>query len=157
MAEDGSLNTDGARRARAAIMVKAYGGDNETANDLLNRSLESTDDNTAAIGKALLDAAPAMIRLRDLVGDGKLKPSFDIVQNIVDAVNFVSTTRERGQGIDEALDQRDILTAVREFVDAEIIPVANELEHADEYPQAIVDGLKEHLAEEAELVAKLLS
>ena len=40
-------------------------------------------------------------------------------------------------------DQRDILTAVREFVDAEIIPVANELEHADEYPQAIVDGLKE--------------
>ena len=40
-------------------------------------------------------------------------------------------------------DQQDILTAVREFVDAEIIPVANELEHADEYPQAIVDGLKE--------------
>ncbi len=40
-------------------------------------------------------------------------------------------------------DQRDILAAVREFVDNEIIPVANELEHADEYPQAIVDGLKE--------------
>ena len=40
-------------------------------------------------------------------------------------------------------DQQDILTAVREFVDAEIIPVANELEHADEYPQDIVDGLKE--------------
>jgi len=40
-------------------------------------------------------------------------------------------------------DQRDILAAVREFVDNEIIPVANELEHADEYPQAIVDQLKE--------------
>ncbi len=40
-------------------------------------------------------------------------------------------------------DQRDILEAVRDFVDNEIIPVANELEHADEYPQAIVDGLKE--------------
>lgn len=40
-------------------------------------------------------------------------------------------------------DQRDILAAVREFVDEQIIPVANELEHADEYPQAIVDGLKE--------------
>lgn len=40
-------------------------------------------------------------------------------------------------------DQRDILAAVREFVDAEIIPVANDLEHADEYPQAIVDQLKE--------------
>ena len=32
---------------------------------------------------------------------------------------------------------------MREFVDNEIIPVANELEHADEYPQKIVDGLKE--------------
>ncbi len=40
-------------------------------------------------------------------------------------------------------DQRDILEAVRDFVDNEIIPVANDLEHADEYPQAIVDQLKE--------------
>ena len=39
--------------------------------------------------------------------------------------------------------QRDILAAVREFVDAEILPVANELEHNDEYPKDIVDGLKE--------------
>ena len=40
-------------------------------------------------------------------------------------------------------EQQAILEAVREFVDNEILPVANELEHADEYPQAIVDGLKE--------------
>ena len=40
-------------------------------------------------------------------------------------------------------EQQAILEAVREFVDKEIIPVANHLEHADEYPQAIVDGLKE--------------
>lgn len=40
-------------------------------------------------------------------------------------------------------DQRDILAAVHEFVEDQILPVATELEHADEYPQAIVDGLKE--------------
>ena len=40
-------------------------------------------------------------------------------------------------------DQRDILAAVKDFVDNEILPVATELEHADEYPQQIVDGLKE--------------
>jgi alkylation response protein AidB-like acyl-CoA dehydrogenase len=40
-------------------------------------------------------------------------------------------------------EQQAILEAVHDFVDNEIIPVANELEHADEYPQAIVDGLKE--------------
>jgi alkylation response protein AidB-like acyl-CoA dehydrogenase len=38
--------------------------------------------------------------------------------------------------------QRDILAAVREFVDTEILPVATELDHADEYPHQIVAGLR---------------
>jgi alkylation response protein AidB-like acyl-CoA dehydrogenase len=40
-------------------------------------------------------------------------------------------------------DQTEILKAVREFVDERIIPVAQQLEHADEYPTQIVEGLKE--------------
>ena len=40
-------------------------------------------------------------------------------------------------------DQQDILEAVRSFVDKEILPVATELEHRDEYPTQIVEGLKE--------------
>ncbi|MGV3564597.1 MAG: acyl-CoA dehydrogenase family protein, partial [Nocardioides sp.] len=40
-------------------------------------------------------------------------------------------------------DQIEILKAVRAFTDKEIIPVANELEHADEYPTDIIEGLKE--------------
>ena len=40
-------------------------------------------------------------------------------------------------------DQREILGAVHEFVDEQIIPVATELEHKDEYPTAIVEGMKE--------------
>jgi alkylation response protein AidB-like acyl-CoA dehydrogenase len=39
--------------------------------------------------------------------------------------------------------QRDILGAVRDFVDAEIIPVASELDHSDTYPDKIVAGLAE--------------
>jgi alkylation response protein AidB-like acyl-CoA dehydrogenase len=39
--------------------------------------------------------------------------------------------------------QREILSTVRGFVDKEIIPVATELEHRDEYPTDIVEGLKE--------------
>jgi len=39
--------------------------------------------------------------------------------------------------------QVEILAAVRDFVNNEIIPVANELEHADEYPTKIVEGLKD--------------
>ncbi len=40
-------------------------------------------------------------------------------------------------------DQTEILKAVRTFVEEKILPVATELEHADEYPTAIVEGLKE--------------
>ena len=40
-------------------------------------------------------------------------------------------------------DQTEILKAVRQFVEKEILPVATELEHADEYPTEIVEGLKE--------------
>lgn len=40
-------------------------------------------------------------------------------------------------------EQTEIIKAVRTFVDEKILPVATELEHADEYPQEIVDGLKE--------------
>jgi alkylation response protein AidB-like acyl-CoA dehydrogenase len=39
--------------------------------------------------------------------------------------------------------QEEILKTVRDFVDKEILPHATALEHADEYPQDIVDGMKE--------------
>lgn len=39
--------------------------------------------------------------------------------------------------------QSEILATVREFVDKQIIPNAQELEHADEYPQHIVDAMKD--------------
>jgi alkylation response protein AidB-like acyl-CoA dehydrogenase len=38
--------------------------------------------------------------------------------------------------------QQDMVRTVRDFVDAEIIPNANALEHADEFPVAIVEGMK---------------
>jgi butyryl-CoA dehydrogenase len=39
--------------------------------------------------------------------------------------------------------QTEIISTVRQFVDKEIIPNAQELEHADTYPQAIVDQMRE--------------
>jgi len=39
--------------------------------------------------------------------------------------------------------QQEIVAAVRTFVDKEIIPYATELEHKDEFPEAIVEGMKE--------------
>src|SRR5919201_3340149 len=39
--------------------------------------------------------------------------------------------------------QQAILSTVREFVDKEIIPHAQHLEHDDVYPEDIVDGMRE--------------
>ncbi|MEV5832651.1 acyl-CoA dehydrogenase family protein [Nocardia sp. NPDC052112] len=47
----------------------------------------------------------------------------------------------RTQGLSEV--QTEILNTVRTFVDKEIIPTAQELEHTDTYPQAIVDRMAE--------------
>ncbi len=48
---------------------------------------------------------------------------------------------QRTEGLTD--DQREILATVRRFVDDQVLPVATELEHKDEYPAQIVEGLKE--------------
>ena len=48
---------------------------------------------------------------------------------------------QRTEGLTE--EQAELLKLVREFVDEQIIPVATEMEHKDEYPQDIVDAMKE--------------
>ena len=44
--------------------------------------------------------------------------------------------------MDEAFD-REVVEAVRRFVEREVIPVASDLEHNDEYPHALVAKMKE--------------
>ena len=46
-------------------------------------------------------------------------------------------------GLDITDEQREILEAIRTFVDQEIIPVAKELEARDEFPTQIVEGLRD--------------
>ena len=42
----------------------------------------------------------------------------------------------------ETTDQ-DILQTIRRFVEHDVIPVASDFEHRDEYPQALVDIMKQ--------------
>jgi butyryl-CoA dehydrogenase len=42
-----------------------------------------------------------------------------------------------------ATEQREIVAAVREFVDRDVIPVASELDHRDEFPEALVETMRE--------------
>src|SRR5437588_1747431 len=53
-------------------------------------------------------------------------------------------TNDSTAGLIELTDeQRDIIATVRDFVDTEVIPVADELEHRDEFPDKIVEQMKE--------------
>ena len=48
------------------------------------------------------------------------------------------------RGVVELTDtQKAIIETVREFVEKEVIPVAEELEHKDEFPEKIYEGMKE--------------
>ena len=40
-------------------------------------------------------------------------------------------------------EQTEIVAAVREFVDRDVVPFASELEHADEYPESMVETMRE--------------
>jgi alkylation response protein AidB-like acyl-CoA dehydrogenase len=39
-------------------------------------------------------------------------------------------------------DERAIVSTVRRFVDEKVLPVASELEHADSYPEALIEAMK---------------
>jgi alkylation response protein AidB-like acyl-CoA dehydrogenase len=45
--------------------------------------------------------------------------------------------------VDLTEDQEAIVKAVREFVEQEVYPVAEEMEHRDEFPEKIVEQMKE--------------
>jgi len=40
-------------------------------------------------------------------------------------------------------EQEQILAAIRAFVDRDVVPAASQLDHADEFPQALVDTMRE--------------
>ncbi|MEO7268387.1 MAG: acyl-CoA dehydrogenase family protein [Knoellia sp.] len=48
---------------------------------------------------------------------------------------------QRTEGLTD--EQSELIKLVRKFVEEQIIPVAQQLEHADEYPTEIVEGMKE--------------
>jgi butyryl-CoA dehydrogenase len=44
---------------------------------------------------------------------------------------------------ESSVEQQEIVAAVREFVDRDVIPVASDLEHADAFPTALVETMKQ--------------
>lgn len=101
-AADGAISADGVRRIRFALLARAYGD-----TELISRISEDTDTNIAAIGKALLDAAPAFARLKAKIAAGEVPAQYDISENIAEAARMVSRSRDTGQSLQGMLAQTD--------------------------------------------------
>ena len=95
----GQLSSTGYARVRNAVLAKAYGD-----SPVLTRMVESLDDNTRNISKALLIAAPQVAQARQAIGAGR-RFDADITPHLVDAAQELSRLRDAGRTVDGALAQ----------------------------------------------------
>jgi len=96
---NGQLSQAGYARLRNAILAKAYGD-----SPVLSRLVESLDDNLRNVGKALMQAAPDVAKLRQDVADGALHDA-DITPDLLAAVEELSRLKDAGRSVSDALSQ----------------------------------------------------
>lgn len=109
MNPDGTISQAGVKRVSNAILAKAYGGTAES-NATLGRFMESTDTGLKSTLNALVDAAPAYARLKQMIEDGVIGKEYDIAPAIVQAVEDVARLQATGQSLKEHFAQSDIFS-----------------------------------------------
>lgn len=87
MTDEGELSTEGLRRIQAAVLAKAF-----PQPDLLNRMLETTDDNTRSVGRGLLASAPDTAKMQAEAEAGSIYP-VDIGAEVSNAAAKLSEIR----------------------------------------------------------------
>ena len=95
----GQLSQTGYTRIRNAVLAKAYGD-----SPVLLRMVESLDDNTRNVSKALLRVAPQVAKARESMADGALH-DVDLIPDLMAAVEELSDLKEKGVSIEQALSQ----------------------------------------------------
>lgn len=95
----GQLSQAGYTRIRNAVLAKAYGD-----SPVLLRMVESLDDNTRNVSKALLRVAPQVAKAREAISDGALH-DVDLTPDLMAAVEKLSDLKEKGVSVEQALAQ----------------------------------------------------
>jgi hypothetical protein len=86
----GQLSQAGYQRVRNAVLAKAYGD-----SPVLLRMVESLDDNTRNLTRALMRVAPRVAQVRASIAEGALFDA-DITPDLVSAVEGMSRIKEKG-------------------------------------------------------------
>jgi len=103
----GRLTPLGANRINRALFAAAY--NDQT---LLEKAINSTDDDLKSITGAMINATPAMLALRKGVETGRIREEFNIVPDIVRASDRIRVGRDRGMTPAEVLKIEDIMNPI---------------------------------------------
>ena len=95
----GNLSQTGYARIRNAVLAKAYGD-----SPVLLRMVESLDDNTRNLTKALMQAAPTVAKARQAITEGALFDA-DITPDLMAAVEELAKIKDAGVSVHDALAQ----------------------------------------------------
>jgi hypothetical protein len=101
--EGGALTSDGAARLTRALAARAYDDPRLVAR------LANNPDALPGVGRALLDAAPELARLRAALDDGAIRPELDALPALTRAVQRIIATQEAGRPMGDALRQGDLV------------------------------------------------
>jgi hypothetical protein len=101
----GGVSQEGVRRVANALFARAYGSP-----ELLAALREGADPNIAAIGNAMIEAAPAWAKLRAEVAAGRTRPEMDITPALVEAANLVARARRQGVPVADLVRQGDVFS-----------------------------------------------
>lgn len=96
---DGQLSQSGYARIRNAVLARAYGD-----SPVLQRMVESLDNNLRGITGALMRVAPQVAKARDSIAAGAMFDR-DITENLLGAVEELSRLRTEGRSVAEYLAQ----------------------------------------------------
>lgn len=124
------LHSDGVIRIQNAILAKAYGG-TPYSDNILNRMMMATDDNAKSLSGALLDVSPIWSDLREQVSDGILPKNMDLTEDLIVAIETVSTARDQGKSLNDMVRQTGLFGDMKPAVEQLIRSFFAENERGD--------------------------
>lgn len=142
-AKSGKLLPDGINRINRALFASAYNDQS-----LLEKAINSADDDLKSITGAMVNATSAMQALRKGVEIGRIREEFNIVPDIVRASDRIRAGRDKGMTPAEILKMEDMVSPISPLEAAIIRMMSNDDMNKVASKAAITRRLKAY-AEEA--------
>lgn len=115
MKADGTLSEDGRNRINRALFASAY-----QDQSLLEKAINSKDDDLKSITGAMINVVGPMQALRRELENGRVRPEFDIVPTIVSASDRIRDAKGKGMTPADLLATEDMVSPISPL-EAEVI------------------------------------